>query len=236
MLEFNKKFIAALTAGTIAFTLCSCAKGGEVVEISNKSTLTSTLNAVSDFTTIDENLESLSYVDGEGNAYDFDALVEKYHEARKGKDLELANSLLYQIGIRIAKASLAEQLDIDCKSITSVTYNSRGGNGPGTVSVKYNVTKVNEIPGGLQESCVVEEEKTIYADGELANLMINVIRAKSGRLTLGSGNGSDLDNVYKSFERYMLTSGVLKDTFGNTELTMELDDVKVKAYKKSLDN
>lgn len=234
----NKRFLAAAMAGVITFSLCSCRSNKKVsVDISNSTTLISTLDRVSNLTKIDENLASFQYECEDGSKYSFEELVDMYHEARLSENVGEANLMLYRIGNMILKASVAEELNLDVNSISNVyggivDYNS----GICELTIKYNKSVTEEIPGGFQVEDVEKETKKIICGDELRNLLINIDRARVSGWEIGESTGymnTNIDDAYKAFERYFCTSGTLKESFGSTTLTMSLDENKVEAYEKT---
>ena len=236
--NINKRFLAGVMAGVIAISLCSCRKQKKVsVDISNSTSLSSTLNSVSNLTKVDENLKKFNYVCDDGTEYSFEELVNKYHEARLGEYVGEANLMLYRLGNMILQASVAEELGIDVNSISYVDGGIVDHNtGVCKLHVRYDKTIVEDIPGGFQ----VENIETVSEDydcgDEVVKLLINMDRARVSGWKIEGSTGSmntDIDDAYKAFERYLLSSGrVEEDVFGDPNFVMSLDANKVAAYEK----
>ena len=235
----NIRVIAGLLAAVLGLTGCGEQKEPSV-KILPSSTISGTLDAVSNLTKMDELLSADKFVNkSDGKEYTFEELLNLYNEARKEEDLSACNTLLYKIGRMIMKAQLAEALNIKPEQIVSLSIDGTILEGyVRTTTITYKTKYTEIVSGGIE----IEGEKTItrelITDGELDDLAINISRACNHSLEFGYDGYMDLDidNVYESFVEHILTTPSIQKNDGGWFGTdyyvanAELSEEKVDAF------
>lgn len=238
-----KRIGALVLVGSMFATMVGCSSKKTTVDIPVSVTISSTLDSVSDLTTMDELLNEDVFVNNSnGQEYTFDELLEAYNVARQQQNLSECNTVLYKIGRMIMKAQFAEALNIKPEQITSMSIDGITGGGHTRISTVTYKTKSTETVSGNIE---LDEEEIITRDfvtvGEMDNLAINIERACNHALDFDNNSSYmdlNVDNVYESFIEQILTTpsiGKVEVVFGDDYYTIDasLSQEKIDAFNAS---
>lgn len=235
----NKLLLLAL-AGQL-LVLSGCGKDA-TVDISHNSTITDTLDTVSDLTTMDEFLAGAKFTSKtNGEESSFEELIAYYNESRKNENLYDCNDALYKIGVMILKAATAEQLGITHDDIVEFSFDGSEHNTSGRcVTISYKTHDVENVPGGISVSHEEVKTKTFYLAGEIDALAINTSRAGLHALVFNNDDWRelDVDSVYESYVEFMLTSSTIEEKntswFNKNKeyvINSQLDNEKIDAFQ-----
>lgn len=222
-IKASQKICALTLAGVLLITgLTGCAS--KDVYIRSSSTITTTLDYVSDYTNLDEILAD-AYYESDGEKISWEDLLTEYEIARGNEDAPKCNSSLYKIGRVLLKASIAEHLGIGFEQIRSFTLTSSKDDSENILTQHIDVSYITSN-GGYKET-------RIRCVDEPSDLRYNVVKASVGAWQLESSSSTTptIDDVYRSYVEYLLTSGTLKKSSGGVmEFSTKLDEEKVEAY------
>lgn len=226
----NTKLFKGITVGTCILTILSfagCTSEKEVSNlITNDMSFEYVLDTVKDKTNLDEILEQTNYKE----------LLLNYIEARQNKDLEKVNIILSEFGESLLKSSVCESL---IKNGTINSYND-------IVNFNFEITELkNEFGVREKDQAFVEIEyydndskvvtgniniendikkKRYELKDELFDLAYDTDKCRNNNIE----SLEDADNIYKSFETFIFTTGKVN----NDEITNSYDEEKVKVLKK----
>ena len=244
--KFTKKGVGivagALATGAAIILIPLAAQAREITDkdvneyITNDVSFNDVLDAVSEYSEIDENLDALGYK----------KTLDDYTKARKARKTKEMNAALAKMGNMLLKASLCDYLGIDVNNnvkLELVPSREKNSNGE-TVDkvsciIEYSVPGTEIVCGNIEVDSTKEEKVTVRLGGEANDIAINTLVAE-GREGFESGYVKDPDRILKSFQRFLLTTGEEKSGFfgfGSTTTSFEYDRDKVKAfgaYKKRL--
>ena len=211
-LKLNQKIILLILAGAMLVSLVGCSKKKEkvVANIVPSTSICCTLDAVSNYTKVDEVLENSVYVsDNEKEGKTLDELLEEYNVARINEYARTCNECLYKIGRMILQSSLAEQLCLNYDNIKSFNISPRDGY---VATVVYTEIVSESIPGGLTKEVKKDVVVEFILAGEAYDLAVNINRARVGGWKLDSINGEPtIDDVYLAFQRFLLSTPVCEE-------------------------
>jgi len=236
-----KKRIAALgVAGSLMIggvAGCSSINKDDDLHIGTETSIESTLEDASPYTDMDENLAQSSFHESEKASVSWNELQDKYIEARSTEDVEKCNDSLFKIGYLILKASVSEQTGIDFNRIVNVkcVLDEDTKSEDYLVTVTYTEPYVEKVAGNIDIERERTVEKTFRYKGNSFKFITNLLLAKKGQLSLKPADGKvTVDDTYRVYQGYILSSGVLEDTlWGEYQVVdTELSDEKVAAFKR----
>lgn len=201
-----------------AMALSGCSSDETDISFLETDTIAAVMSEVDEYTSVDERLDNPEFTE----------LLSKYEEYRASGNVGLCNDMLELIGTEILKAAVAENLDIPSEDITSFSVSSEVTGHSNGVKISYNNFSSETVSGNI----VVDKQEEIHEEydlaGEGANIAINLDRA-----AVRGWEEDELDAVYESYMRFLLTSGNLKEKFlGNATLDFAIDQEKTKTFTK----
>lgn len=211
---FQKTIGPLLAAGVILLTGCS--KEGKINDsITTDTSFNEVLASVADDTQLDENLDQLGY----------ETDLAKYAEARSQGNIEKCNSALADLGKKLIEASVCNHLGINLEDVVDFKYYAiENMNYTPNCIIKYYKTTTGKATGDIDINRNELVEEKYYLGEEAADLAFNAYHSLMGH----QDTEKDVDDIYKSYQRYLLTTG---ENVDDDTIFFRYDDNKIENFE-----
>ncbi len=214
-LNIFKKTIGPLLA-TGVILLTGCGKEGQINDlITINTSFDEVLDSVADENQLDENLAQLGY---ETDLY-------KYSEARTKGNIEACNSALADLGKKLIEASVCDHLGIDLEEVVDFKYYAiEDMHYTPNCIIKYYKTTKDKVTGDIDINRRELVEEKYYLGEEAADLAFNAYHSLMGH----QDTEKDVDDIYKAYQRYLLTTG---ENVDDNTIFFRYDDDKITKFE-----
>lgn len=211
---FQKTIGPLLAAGIILLTGCS--KEGQINDsLTIDTSFNEVLDSVADENQLDENLAQLGY----------ETDLDKYSDARSKGDIEKCNSALADLGKKLIEASVCDHLGIDLEDVVDFKYYAiENMNYTPNCIIKYYKTTTGKAIGDIDINRRELVEEKYYLGEEAADLAFNAYHSLMGH----QDTEKDVDDIYKSYQRYLLTTG---ENVEDDTIFFRYDDDKINKFE-----
>ena len=190
---FQKTLAPILAAGVILLSGCSKESQIDAV-ITTDTSFYEVLDSVADENQLDENLAQLEYEND----------LDKYSKARSQGNIEECNTALANLGKRLIEASVCDHLGIDLEDVVDFKYYAiEDMNYTPNCIIKYYKTTTDKATGDIDINRRELVEEKYYLGEEAADLAFNAYHSLMGH----QDTEKDVDDIYKAYQRYLLTTG-----------------------------
>lgn len=138
---------------------------------------------------------------------------------------------LYNMGLIISKAQIAETLGIDYKYIDKIEIDLEDE----SVTIEYRAFENKTSTGGIDTGMHTNNRETYDLSGEILDIVDVIINAKNNTLS-EDGDLSYYDNAYRELNEFWLYKGNVKEgnIFSDDKLSFELEPERL--YQFNQDN